>query len=204
MTGNCVQSFLALCGTTSHGELLEFPHGLRQLLKASHSSSRKQLLHLIHHWCGKATPRGNVRKVHKSFWHSVGSLPWRITGPHHLRQLLEASPSSSRRQLPHLMHHWCGKAGPTGNGGELCTSTTHRELLEFPHHLRQLLEASPSSTRRQLPRLIHHWCGKSGSRGNGGELCTIILGTMRTTTHGELLEFPQGLRQLLKASPSST
>ncbi len=127
-----------------------------------------------------------------------------------MRQLLEASPSSHRRQLPHLIHCWCGKASPRGNGGELCSiilvlrrATTYRELLEFPHRLRQLLEASPSSARRQLPHLIHHWCGKAGERGNGGEMCTIILALIRATTHRELLEFPHRLRQLLEAAPSS-
>ena len=115
------------------------------------------------------------------------------------------------KQLPHLIHHWCGNAVSSGNGGELCTfiltprrATTHGELREFTHCLRQLLEASPSSTRRQLPHLVHHWCCKAGPTANGGELCTIIFAPCRAITHRELLKFPHGLRQLLEASPTST
>ena len=130
--------------------------------------------------------------------------------PHRLRQFLEASPSSARTQLPHLIHCYCGKAGERGNGGEMCTiilalcrATTHGELLEFPHRLRQLLVACPSSARRQLPHLIHHWCLKADPRWNCGELCTIVSAPGRATTHRELLEFPHRLRQLLEAAPSS-
>jgi len=157
-------TILMLVRATTHRQLLEFPHHLRQLLDPllPQPGGNCPLSQTI--GVARQLAEGMVGTCANHFGtelgHDGGEL---LEFPHRLRQLLEVSPSSSGRQLPCLMHHRCGKAGSTGNGGEMYTiilaprrATTHRELLEFPHRLRQLPEASPSSSRRQLPRIMHH------------------------------------------------
>ncbi len=136
-----------------------------------------------------------LRKPQRECWGTVynhfgtrsGHAHWELLEfPHRLRQLLEASPSSARRQLPHLIHCWRGNASPRGNGGELCAiilvlgrATTYRQLLEFPHRLRQW----------QLPHLMRCWSSYGSPRGNVGELCTIILALGRATPIGSYWNF---------------